>query len=305
MNWMILKGLNKIYGLIISVFIVGAAAYAGYALWDNAQIYQQAKDVQDQIRHLKPKDKGPSFDELRAINPDVVAWLDVKGTNIDNPVLQGKTNLTYMDKDVYGNFSLAGSLFLDTRNKADFSDHYSLIYGHNMDEHLMFGDLDLFKDKDFFKKHRKATLLIPGEKREFSVAAVLQTSAGNEEIFNPDRWKGNMGTLGNFLQANSKWYHAGYVQALIDHPDEMEVLSLATCSDGSTNDRTILILMRTKNNQPIKDEGIKSNNTIIGHGSKKTGDTQNPQFWMRMIVGIILFIVVFEGIDRLRSRKKI
>lgn len=91
MNWMILKSLNKIYGLILSTFLMASAAFAGYAIWDNAQIYHQAEAVQDQIRQLKPEsdaDGGPGFDELRAINPDVVAWITVDGTNIDYPVLQ-------------------------------------------------------------------------------------------------------------------------------------------------------------------------------------------------------------------------
>ena len=307
MSWLIMKSLNKIYGLILSTFLMASAAFAGYAIWDNAQIYHQAEAVQDQIRQLKPEsdaDGGPGFDELRAINPDVVAWITVDGTNIDYPVLQGETNLAYMNKDVYGNFSLAGSIFLDTRNKADFSDSYSLIYGHNMDEHLMFGDLALFKDRTFFQTNRTATLLIPGEKRTFYTAAILQISAGTEEIFNPDRWKDNLDGLGKFLQENSKWYHSGYLQALIEHPERMEVAALVTCSDGSTNDRTILILIRTKDNQPVDEQVDKEkNDKIIGNGLKKTGDTQNPQFWMRVIIGILLFIAVFESIDRLRERK--
>ena len=47
----------------------------------------------------------------------------------------------------------------------------------------------------------------------------------------------------------------------------------------------------------------EKNDKIIGNGLKKTGDTQNPQFWMRVIIGILLFIAVFESIDRLRERK--
>lgn len=320
MSRILLKLLNGIYGWIVGTAIVASAAYAGYAIWDNAQIYQAAENVQDQIRQLKPdaeaKD-GPGFEELRALNGDVVGWITVDGTNIDYPVLQGDTNLTYMNKDVYGKFSLAGSIFLDTRNKADFSDPYSLIYGHNMDEHLMFGDLALFKDKKFFEKNTQATLMIPGESRGYKVAAVLQISAGTEEIFNPDKWKDNLQGFGEFLKKNSIWYHSDLIQKLITNPKKMEVLSLVTCSDGSTNDRTVLILIRENPDRPDTPEHPdkdpdkdntssrnKKTNDVEGSGSKKTGDTQNPDFWMALIVGILLFIAVFEGIDRYRSRRK-
>lgn len=344
MSRIVLKFLNGIYGWILSTAILMTVVYAGYSIWDNSQIYAAAQNVQDQIRKLKPdknaKD-GPNFDELRALNGDVVGWITVKGTNIDYPILQGKTNSTYMNKDVYGKFSLAGSIFLDVRNKSDFSDPYSLIYGHNMDEHQMFGDLALFKDKDFFKKNTKATLMVPGQTRNLEVAAILQVPAGTEEIFNPDKWKNNLKGFGEFLKKNSIWYHGKWIETIIEEPNHVQIDALVTCSDGSTNDRTVLILVRKKNtaddkflndNETPSDEfsssdesssdessssdtdkdgdskGKNRNGTgsddVQGNGPKKTGDTQNPEFWIKMIAAILLFIVAFEGIDRYRSRRR-
>ena len=331
MNGIVLKLLNSIYGWIVGTAVMASVAYAGYSLWDNAQIYQAAQNVQDQIRQLKPDAEakgGPGFDELRKLNGDVVAWLTVDGTNIDYPVLQGDTNLTYMDKDVYGDFSMAGSIFLDTRNKSDFSDNYSLIYGHNMDEHLMFGDLALFKQKKFFEKNSKATLMLPGKTKDMKVAAVLQIPAGTEEIFNPDKWKDNLDGLGEFLEKNSIWYREDLIGQLIMFPKAMDVVSLVTCSDGSTNDRTVLILVRTdplklnkyyylEDETPNPDiitdeessteeisEGSLGGGISEGSGPKPTGDSEHLEFWKALIAGILLFIVVFEVIDRYRNRHK-
>ena len=322
MSRIVLKLLNGIYGWIIGTVLMASTVYAGYSIWDNAQVYQAAENVQDQIRKLKPEEEaegGPGFDELRALNGDVIAWLTVDGTNIDYPVLQGDTNLTYMNKDVYGEFSLAGSIFLDTRNKADFSDNYSLIYGHNMDEHLMFGDLALFKEKDFFKENTTATLMIPGESRDMDVAAVLQISAGTEEIFNPDTWKDNLDGFGAFLEANSIWFHEDLIEALKERSDAMQVVTLVTCSDGSTNDRTVLVLIRKKpagenGGQPGSGTDTPSgsdvsasrtgNDNIGGTGPKQTGDNQNPGFWMGVIVGVLLFILAFEAIERFVDRRR-
>lgn len=222
--------------------------YAGYSLWDNAHIYQAAENVGDSIRQLKPKadaEGGPTFDELRKINPDVCAWLTVDGTNIDYPVLQGETNLEYMDKDVYGQFSLAGSIFLDTRNKNDFSDAYSLIYGHHMAEHLMFGDLDLFFDKDFFNENTTATLMLPGESRAYGVLAALKVPAGTEEIINPDKWNtGGLVGFAAFLRKNSTWFHELQMELLEQHPGNVDIVTLVTCSSGGTNERSVLVLIR-------------------------------------------------------------
>lgn len=317
MSRLALKILNGIYGWILSLTVVTVSVFAGYALWDNAQIYNAASDVTSQIRQFKPledEEGGPSFDELREVNDDVIGWITIDGTNVDYPVLQGNTNLEYMNKDVYGDFSLAGSIFLDIRNSPDFSDNYSLIYGHNMDDHLMFGDLALFKDKEFFKENTTATLMVPGESREEYVAAILQIPAGTEEIFNPDMWQDDLDGLGEFLEQNSIWYHAEWIELMKKDPDSVQITVLVTCSDGSTNDRTVLVLIRKVDKKPGKpdkpDDSVKPgtndkptaptkpSTTISGTGPMKTGDLSNPTLWYAMIIGSILFIITFESVER-------
>lgn len=93
-----------------------------------------------------------SFDELRKLNPDVKAWITLDNTKIDYPVLQGDINLKYLNRDFFGDTSLSGNIFLDKRNSPDFKDEYSLVHGHHMEKRKMFGDLDLYRKKDFFKK---------------------------------------------------------------------------------------------------------------------------------------------------------
>lgn len=110
-----LKTANSLLSAVIVLFLVVAGAYSAYALWDNMQVYASVDDIQSQLLKYKPtpgEDNGPTFEELRAINPDVCAWITLDGTKIDYPVLQGEDNLTYINKDVYGNFALAGSIYL-------------------------------------------------------------------------------------------------------------------------------------------------------------------------------------------------
>lgn len=315
-----LKFLNGLYEFVLGTIIMVAVAFASYSIWDNAQVYRAAEYVQEQIRQLKPAeeaDDGSGFEALRAINEDVIAWLTVDDTNIDYPVLQGDTNLTYMNRDVYGDFSLAGSIFLDIRNKPDFSDNYSLIYGHNMENHLMFGDLALFKDKNYFLSHTDASLILPDQTSEMKVAAILQISAGTEELFNPDMWEKNLEGFGEFLQNNSIWYHSDLIQQLISKPGTFQIVALATCSDGSTNDRTVLILVKDKpvtdtdtetEEKPTNPETVPNtpttdrNDTVTGNGPKPTGDAQDRRVWILLILGAVMFIAVFETAERFAKK---
>lgn len=170
MSKALLKSLNGLVSFVVVVAMAAAGLYAGYALWDNQQIYSAAEGVQNELLAFKPKDvsddggeAGPSFDELLAINPDVCAWITMDNTAIDHVVLQGETNLTYINTDAYKRFALAGSIFLDSRCDPTFADDYSLFYGHHMVNHGMFGDLDLYKDAKFFEENNTGTLMTPGE----------------------------------------------------------------------------------------------------------------------------------------------
>ena len=88
-----LKTANSLLSAVIVLFLVVAGAYSAYALWDNMQVYASVDDIQSQLLKYKPtpgEDNGPTFEELRAINPDVCAWITLDGTKIDYPVLQGR-----------------------------------------------------------------------------------------------------------------------------------------------------------------------------------------------------------------------
>ena len=79
-----------------------------YAMIDAAMVYNGANDS----KIMKYKPTAGNTEELRELSEDAVAWITIDGTRIDYPVMQGKTNAEYLNKDPYGEFSLSGSIFL-------------------------------------------------------------------------------------------------------------------------------------------------------------------------------------------------
>ena len=72
------------------------------------------------------------FSALDFQNPDVVAWIQIPGTQINYPVVQGKDNDYYLHRDLNGQKSTAGTIFLDYADQADFSSLHNVLYGHHM-----------------------------------------------------------------------------------------------------------------------------------------------------------------------------
>lgn len=243
MTRVLLKTANSLLNLFVILCLCVAGAYATYALWDNNQIYSAASNVQADMVKIKPEveeDGGASFEELLAINPDVCAWVALDNTKIDHPVLQGETNLTYINRDVYGDFALSGSIFLDTRNSRDFSDAYSLLYGHHMENSGMFGDLDLYKDRAFFNENTSGTLILPDRTYELEIFACLLIEAGEEEIFDPTKWQTDINGLLTYAKGNSLHLRDSLISKL-EQMDASKVLALSTCSSEFTDARTIIL----------------------------------------------------------------
>ncbi len=99
----------------------------------------------------EPEENLPEidFDGLRAINGDIVAWIQIPGIGMDYPVVQGKDNEHYLHYTFDGKENKAGSIFLDYRNRADFTDDKMILYGHNMKDGSMFSNLKNFEDARF------------------------------------------------------------------------------------------------------------------------------------------------------------
>ena len=103
-------------GLAAIVFFC-CIAYSGYALWDNWSILKEPDQVREDLIRYKPANEEElsySFQELKAMNPDVCGWLTLDHTKIDYPVVQGKDNWEYVNKNAEGEYSLTGAIFMDS-----------------------------------------------------------------------------------------------------------------------------------------------------------------------------------------------
>lgn len=245
----VLRAVNSLFHLVVLLLLVMACSYSVFALWDNQRIYSAAGDVQADMIKLKPvlaasqeEETGADFSELLRVNPDVCAWLTLDNTEIDYPILQGQTNFTYINTDVYGDFALAGSIFLDSRNSRDFTDTFSLIYGHHMADRKMFGDLDLYKDEAFFRDNRTGTLILPDRAYNLEIFACMLVDASEDNIFEPTRWQaGNTSALLTFVSQEALFTHDDGMERLRASEDPFQVLCLSTCASEFTDARTIVL----------------------------------------------------------------
>lgn len=226
---MVVKWIGRLFEAGLVLLFLMAAAVGIYIMIDANYVYSGAREYQELRNYLPEEERREEV--LRTVSGNAVAWVSVDETPVDYPILQAEDNMEYLSKDPDGNYSMAGSIFLDFRNRADFSDPYNIVYGHHMPEKLMFGALDDFADPQYFESHRSGTLYLPEKQYSFQTAAFLVVDAGCEEIFETET-----GTdFSSFCEAN----------ALNWHPESMteHLTALTTCAEDDRFREVLLLAL--------------------------------------------------------------
>ena len=99
-----------------------------------------------------PEGMNLKYAYLYAVNPELVGWLKIDGTNLDVQVVQAGDNSKYLKTDFYGKKSRYGCPFLDYRNDAKYFSDNNVIYGHHMSDGLIFSNLDKYKTIEGYKE---------------------------------------------------------------------------------------------------------------------------------------------------------
>jgi len=226
---------NHVVEITVMTILVLLAAFTGYALWDTNQLHQAALSANYAIYKPTVENEGKSFQELQTINPEVVSWLTVHGTDIDYPVAQGPNNMKYVNTNAEGKYSLTGAIFLHYKNSQDFSDFNSILYGHHMAESAMFGQIGSFSNKDMFESHRYGNLYYNGRDYGIEFFAFVHCDAYDRTIFTANVEESQRQVYLDGLMAKATQVRDIGVTATD------RIILLSTCSTETTNGRDILV----------------------------------------------------------------
>ena len=228
---------DRLVSLLAAGLILLMLLYGGYSLWDTAMVFNGAFLSSDLLQ-FKPAagdpDSNPTLAELQAINPDVLGWLTIDDTHIDYTVVIGETDMEYVNKDVYGDFALSGSIFMDSDNARDLSDAYTLVYGHHMDNGAMFGDVVEFVNTDYFESHPSGTLYLPDATYTIEIFACVQVDAFDSMIYDPLAQDDDVSELLHYVDEIA--VQSRYIGV---QPTD-KVIGLSTCAEAETNGRVVI-----------------------------------------------------------------
>lgn len=248
-------GFSRLVNAILFTLVALVLLYAGYALVDTFGVLNKALATQNNLMQYKPDEQSlrEKFAQLQAINPDVCAWVTIDNTHIDYPVVRGEKDFTYLNTDVYGDYSASGSIFLTSANKPDFTDNYVIMMGHHMQAGAMFGDLQNFLDEDFFQKNISGRVYLPDRILELETVEVVTADAYDRLVYTVPSYDTTA-----LVQRLSELAEHQRGEPL--DPNE-QIIALSTCASSSTNARTVLVcrVIEEKSAWDGEDEPLESN----------------------------------------------
>jgi len=243
--------MKKIGRAILTIILLFAVAVCGFELREISAQYSSESKIKEELSKYRPKQTNKmqtNSDETNQaaasekivnqsvidiryeINGDIIGWLTVPNTRIDYPVVIAADNDFYLRRNIYKEPMISGSIFMDYRCDKNFSCFNTVIYGHNMKNGSMFGDLKLFADPDFFESNTSGTLFTENNIYTLEIFAYMVVKSDDMLIYNPSSDREE------FFE-----YIKRYARRYREHAAAESVVTLSTCAYEYEGARMVLL----------------------------------------------------------------
>lgn len=126
------------------VMIVCAGIIVNYFM-GYRQVEQQLEQAQEVV-------ETSELATLQQQNTNIIGWLSLANSRLNNPVLQADDNEFYLTHNYLDEKSRGGSIFMDFRNDG-LNDRHTIFYGHVLRNGTMFGELAKFNEQSYADEH--------------------------------------------------------------------------------------------------------------------------------------------------------
>ena len=170
-------------------------------------------------------------EELTKENQDIVGWIEIEGTNINYPVVQGTDNQYYMKHAYNKENSKDGSIFLDKSYDWNIPSSNLLLYGHNNKNGTMFQNLLKYKDESSYKEHPNIRFTTINDDCQYEIISAFLSKVYYQDEQNVFRYY-------YFINAESEEEYNDY----IEESKRASLYDIGKTAVFKNNDKIILVL---------------------------------------------------------------
>jgi SrtB family sortase len=239
-----------------------------------SQVQEQIeqKPTPSQVEAL-PEGYLEKFARIYSLNKDVKGWLRFDGGNFSYPVVQGKDNDYYLNRDYNKKINPFGTPFIDYRNviTKDNSSQNLIVYAHNTKTGKLFGEMEKFRKLKYYKAVPIIKFNTIYKESTWKIVTVFLAST--------DPSHGETFEYQNFLNFKNKeqldWYmneakKRSFFKTEIDVNIDDKLLTLSTCAYDFPEARIVLIAREVR---PGEDPSVDTSKAYLNSNQYK------PDIW--------------------------
>lgn len=243
---------RKLIRLILFLIFILAVIFLikNFSKEKEPDILSEVKIDKTQITEEKTE-RMLKLEKLQEENVEIIGWLEIEGTSINYPVLQGTDNDYYLTHNYKKENAIGGSLFLDKDFNLEKPSSNYLIYGHRMKNGTMFEDLINYKDESFYKEHPTIRFTTNQEDVEYEIIAVFYSRVYYKSETNVFRYYYFVDAksdkeFNEYVEKSKKasLYNTGKTARYGD-----QLLTLSTCEYSQPDGRFAIVARKAKNDK--------------------------------------------------------
>lgn len=236
---------NKLPFVIMTMFLVVSLVLSlcfvgGFFVSSN----KQRKILSQSAGYFKDYGGNEAIKKLSAKNEDIIGWINIENTDFSYAICQGNDDKYYVNHNMYKSKSRYGALFLsctDSFERRD-GDKNIVIFGNNVNDGSMFGNLDKYRNINFYKQNPCIDVYYGDMQEKYIVFSVMLISSSQDDagaIYKP--YKSYFVDEREFID----WRNETLMRSIITTPLSVEygdeMLTLVTSADDFEGARLVVM----------------------------------------------------------------
>lgn len=247
-----MKKASKLSGVIVLVGI--ALATALLATWLSGIVEEDGSPVHP-AGSIYQTDKERQID-WASLPDEVIAWVEVPGTNIDEPIVQASPDAPndYLYADALGQGTY-GTPYIDCECSLD--SRLVMVYGHHMSDGSVFAGFASFIDEQYAREHNEIIVY----RRE---GCTLHLDPVAVDVVNASREN-----LVIDQEADFKEMIAEADLIIFDPMEDGQLFAFTTCSYQTRNSRTVVYAVTNDEISALyqSNDDVFNDMTVLNSGS--------------------------------------
>lgn len=242
--------MKKIIKISVVILLIGIMLISSYFIYKNMQEDKEQEEIFEELENIvttnetneekEQQEDNVNLNKLYKINNDIVGWLKIENTNINYPVMQTKDRPDYyLRKNFYKEYSVFGTPYIDENCDIENGNNL-IIYGHHINGNKMFGELENYKNEEYYNKHKFIKFYTLNEKAEYEIISVFKTTVYNDKGFKYYQYY-NLEDEREFETFINKCKELSLydTQKIAKYGDKL--LTLSTCEYSQNNGRLVVV----------------------------------------------------------------